>query len=65
MSKPAQPYSLQPGQGWTYDIGIEMTAKVGELGQGRRVAVTEYLTRAMFGMTKFDIAALEQAYAGA
>jgi quercetin dioxygenase-like cupin family protein len=46
MSKPPQPYSLPPGLGWTYDIGIEMTAKVGELGQGRRVAVTEYLTRA-------------------
>jgi hypothetical protein len=40
MSKPAQPYSLPPGQGWTYDIGVEMTAKVGKLGQGRRIAVT-------------------------
>ena len=42
----ARPYSLPPGDGWTYNIGIDMIAKVGELGQGRRVAVTEYTTRA-------------------
>jgi quercetin dioxygenase-like cupin family protein len=42
----AQPYSLQAGDGWTYNIGIDLTAKVRELGEGRRVAVMEYTTRA-------------------
>jgi quercetin dioxygenase-like cupin family protein len=39
------PYALQPGDGWTYDFGIDFTVKVGELGHGRRVAVIEYTTK--------------------
>jgi quercetin dioxygenase-like cupin family protein len=41
-----RPYALTAGQGWTYNFGIDFTVKAGELGQGRRVAVVEYTTRA-------------------
>jgi quercetin dioxygenase-like cupin family protein len=41
----ARPYALKPGEGWTYHDGIDFTVKVGELGQGRHVAVLEYTTR--------------------
>jgi Uncharacterized conserved protein, contains double-stranded beta-helix domain len=40
-----RPYTLPAGQGWTYNFGIDFTVKVGELGQGRRIAVVEYTTR--------------------
>ena len=41
-----RPYALAAGQGWTYNFGVDFTVKVGETGQGRRVAVVEYTTRA-------------------
>jgi quercetin dioxygenase-like cupin family protein len=40
-----RPYALAAGQGWTYNFGVDFTVKVGELGQGRRLAVVEYTTR--------------------
>jgi quercetin dioxygenase-like cupin family protein len=40
-----RPYALGAGQGPTYNFGIDFTVKVGELGQGRKVAVVEYTTR--------------------
>ena len=36
--RPPRPYALQAG-------GIDFTVKVGELGQGRRLAILEYETR--------------------
>ena len=48
---PPRPYALQAGEGWTYRFpplgadGIDFTVKVGELGQGRRLAIFEYETR--------------------
>jgi len=41
-----RPYALKPGEGWTYNFGVDFVVKVGELGQGRRLAVVEYTTRA-------------------
>jgi quercetin dioxygenase-like cupin family protein len=41
-----RPYALQAGEGWTYRYDIDFTVKAGELGQGRRLAVVEYTTRA-------------------
>lgn len=49
--RPPRPYALQAGEGWTYRFpplaadGIDFTVKVGELGQGRRLAIFEYETR--------------------
>jgi quercetin dioxygenase-like cupin family protein len=40
-----RPYALEAGTGWTYNFGVDFTVKVGELGQGRRLAVVEYTTR--------------------
>ncbi|HVH64636.1 MAG TPA: cupin domain-containing protein [Candidatus Acidoferrum sp.] len=40
-----RPYALKAGAGWTYNYGIDFTIKVGERGQGRRVALIEYTTR--------------------
>jgi quercetin dioxygenase-like cupin family protein len=40
-----QPYALKAGQGWTYDFGVDFVVKLGEKGQGRRLAVVEYVTR--------------------
>ncbi len=37
-----RPYGLPAGGGWTYDFGVDFVVKVGELGQGRRLAVVEY-----------------------
>lgn len=42
----ARPYALKAGRGWTYNYGIDFTVKVGEKGQGRRIAIVEYSTRA-------------------
>ncbi len=44
--EPTGSYSLAEGDGWTYNLGIDFTVKAGELGQGRRMAVLEYTTRA-------------------
>ncbi|WP_188316379.1 cupin domain-containing protein [Solihabitans fulvus] len=41
-----RPYALAQGTGWTYNFGVDFVVKVGELGQGRRLAVVEYTTRA-------------------
>jgi len=41
-----RPYALKAGEGWTYNFGVDFTVKAGELGQGRRLAVLEYTTRA-------------------
>jgi quercetin dioxygenase-like cupin family protein len=41
-----RPYALKAGEGWTYDYGIDFTVKVGELGEGPRLAFVEYTTRA-------------------
>ena len=44
-----RPYALQAGEGWTYhfaELGIDFVVKVGEQGQGRRLAVFELVTRA-------------------
>lgn len=41
-----RPYALKAGEGWTYDYGIDFTVKVGELGDGPRLAFVEYTTRA-------------------
>lgn len=46
---PIRPYALQAGQGWTYsfaELGVDFVVKVGEQGQGRRLAVAEFTTRA-------------------
>ncbi len=43
--KTIQPYALKAGQGWTYDFGVDFVVKLGETGQGRRLAVVEYTTR--------------------
>jgi quercetin dioxygenase-like cupin family protein len=42
----AGPYALKAGAGSTYSFGVDFVVKVGEVGQGRRVAVVEYTTRA-------------------
>jgi quercetin dioxygenase-like cupin family protein len=44
-----RPYALNAGEGWTYhfaELGIDFVVKVGEQGQGRRLAVFELTTRA-------------------
>jgi quercetin dioxygenase-like cupin family protein len=41
-----RPYALQAGDGWTYNFEIDFTVKAGERGPGRRLALTEYTTRA-------------------
>jgi quercetin dioxygenase-like cupin family protein len=55
MSEPTTvPYALEAGQGWTYNarpgwtynFDVDFVVKVGEQGQGRRLAVVEYTTRA-------------------
>jgi quercetin dioxygenase-like cupin family protein len=46
QSKTGAPYALRAGEGSTYRFGVDFVVKVGELGQGRRVAVVEYTTRA-------------------
>jgi quercetin dioxygenase-like cupin family protein len=38
------PYALRAREGWVYDVGAELTVKLGERGQGRRFAVLEYTT---------------------
>ena len=46
---PISPYALKAGEGWTYafaELGVDFVVKVGEQGQGRRVAVFELTTRA-------------------
>lgn len=49
--RPGRPYALRAGEGWTYRFpplgadGIDFCVKLGEAGQGRRVAVFEYETR--------------------
>ncbi len=46
---PISPYALQAGEGWTYsfaELGVDFVVKVGEEGQGRRLAVFELTTRA-------------------
>ena len=51
---PVAPYALRAGQGWTYNAGpgwtysfdVDFVVKVGEQGQGRRLAIVEYTTRA-------------------
>ena len=43
-----RPYALQAAEGWTYhfdELGIDFVVKVGEQGQGRRLAVVELTTR--------------------
>jgi quercetin dioxygenase-like cupin family protein len=40
-----RPYMLKPGEGWTYQYGIDFTVKAGELHPGRGAAITEYTTR--------------------
>ena len=42
----AAPYALPAGGGATYRFGVDFVVKAGELGQGRRVAVVEYTTKA-------------------
>lgn len=42
----ASPYALKAGEGQTYHFGVDFIVKVGEIGQGRRLAVVEYTTRA-------------------
>lgn len=49
--RPGRPYALRAGEGWTYRFpplgvdGIDFCVKLGEAGQGRRVAVFELETR--------------------
>lgn len=38
------PYSLKAREGWVYDVGVDFIVKLGEHGQGRRLAVLEYTT---------------------
>ena len=40
-----RPYALANGEGWIYHAGIDFTVKIGEHGQGRRLAILEYTTR--------------------
>jgi hypothetical protein len=50
----ATPYALPARQGWTYNAGpdwtynfdVDFVVKLGERGQGRRLAIVEYTTRA-------------------
>lgn len=44
-SSDIKPYALEPGEGWTYDFGVDFVVKIGELGQERRLAVVEYASR--------------------
>ena len=50
MDEPTiHPYALQAGQGWTYHfdvLDVDFVVKVGEHGQGRRLAVFDFTTRA-------------------
>jgi D-aminopeptidase len=39
------PYALKPGEGWTYNDGIQFTVKAGELQSTNGAAFIEYLTR--------------------
>jgi quercetin dioxygenase-like cupin family protein len=40
-----EPYALRPGEGWTYNIGIDFTVKAGELRSTNGAAVIEYVTK--------------------
>jgi quercetin dioxygenase-like cupin family protein len=42
----SRPYALKAGEGSTYKYGIDFTVKAGEVGDGPRLAVVEYTTRA-------------------
>jgi quercetin dioxygenase-like cupin family protein len=42
----SRPYALKAGEGSTYNYGIDFTVKAGEVGDGPRLAVVEYTTRA-------------------
>jgi mannose-6-phosphate isomerase-like protein (cupin superfamily) len=37
-------FALKPGEGWVYNAGVDFIIKLGERGQGRRLAVLEYTT---------------------
>jgi len=37
-------YALKKQEGWIYNLGVDFIVKLGERGQGRRLAVLEYLT---------------------
>jgi quercetin dioxygenase-like cupin family protein len=39
------PYALKPGEGWTYNDGIDFTVKAGELQSTNGAAFIEYVTR--------------------
>ena len=39
------PYALKPGEGWTYNDGIDFTVKAGELRSTNGATFIEYLTR--------------------
>ena len=45
MAKKKAPYHRKPGQGTTYDIGIEATVKAGEARSTNGAAVIEFVTR--------------------
>jgi quercetin dioxygenase-like cupin family protein len=38
------PYALKKQEGWIYNLGVDFIVKLGERGQGRRLAMLEYLT---------------------
>src|SRR5438270_89873 len=38
------PYALKKQDGWIYNLGVDFIVKLGERGQGRRLAVLEYST---------------------
>ena len=41
----SKPYALNPGEGWTYQMGIDFTLKARERRPGSGSAVLEYKTR--------------------
>jgi mannose-6-phosphate isomerase-like protein (cupin superfamily) len=49
---PGRTYNAGPGRtynagpGWTYNFDVDFAVKAGEQGQGRRLAIAEYATRA-------------------
>lgn len=48
MVKPGdrtKPYAFKAGEGWTYQVGIDMTVKASEIQEGSAAAFLEYDTR--------------------
>lgn len=45
QNSPHTPYALKPGEGWTYNFGIDFTVKASEISPESGVAVLEYTTQ--------------------